>query len=127
MRRQILKTTALDDYRLRWNIETLFGCLKSRGFNLEDTHMTEWEQIEKLMGLLTIVFCLALLTGSFCFEKKPIRIGKHGRDKKSIFRYGLEHIKNVLINASIKLDELHQIFGIILPNAGSPELFHMIC
>ena len=26
---------------MRWHIKTLFGCLKSRGFDLEATHMTE--------------------------------------------------------------------------------------
>jgi hypothetical protein len=67
--------------------------------------MTDLNRLEKLMGLLTIAFCWVLLTGSFCFEQKPIRIGKQGRYVKSVFRYGLEHMKNVFINASIKLDE----------------------
>ena len=31
----------IEDYYQRWHIETLFGCLKSRGFDLEATHMTE--------------------------------------------------------------------------------------
>ncbi len=119
--------TALEDYALRWNIETLFGCLKSRGFNLEDTHMTDLDRLEKLMGLLTIAFCWALLTGEWRLELKPIRIGKHGRYVKSVFRYGLEHMKNVFFNASIKLDELHQIFSIISPKTGSPESFYMTC
>ncbi|MDM8561469.1 IS4 family transposase [Thiotrichales bacterium HSG14] len=119
--------TSLGDYSLRWNIETLFGCLKSRGFNFEDTHMTELPRLEKLMGLLTIAFCWALLTGEWRSEHKPIRLGKHGRYVKSIFRYGLEHLKNIFINASIKVDELHQIFCIIAPKTGSPELFHMVC
>ena len=79
------------------------------------------------MGLLTIAFCWTLLTGEWRFEQKPIRIAKHGRYVKSIFRYGLEHMKNVFINASIKLNELHQIFAIILPKTGSPELLYLIC
>lgn len=119
--------TALEDYSLRWNIETLFGCLKDQSFNFEDTHMTKLPRLEKLMALLTIAFCWALLTGEWRYEQKPIRIGKHGRYVKSVFRYGLEHLKNVFINASIKLKELHQIFGTILPKAGSPEWFHLIC
>ena len=28
-------------YRRRWEIETLFGCLKTRGFRMEDTHMVD--------------------------------------------------------------------------------------
>jgi len=30
-----------ENYKDRWNIEELLGCLKSRGFNFEDTHLTE--------------------------------------------------------------------------------------
>lgn len=30
----------INDYAQRWGIETLFGIFKSRGFNLEDTHLT---------------------------------------------------------------------------------------
>src|SRR5262249_9005718 len=29
------------EYEKRWGIETLFGALKSRGFNLEDTHLQD--------------------------------------------------------------------------------------
>lgn len=39
-------------YRWRWGIETLFSCLKSRGFGLEDTHMTDPRKIEKFLFLL---------------------------------------------------------------------------
>jgi hypothetical protein len=42
------------EYGERWKIETLFGCLKTRGFRLEDTHITEIERISKLLSLLTI-------------------------------------------------------------------------
>jgi hypothetical protein len=33
--------SAIKNYGLRWEIETLFGCLKGRGFHFEDTHITE--------------------------------------------------------------------------------------
>ena len=36
----------------RWAIETLFGILKSRGFNLEDTHLKEMERFD--MDSLTV-------------------------------------------------------------------------
>jgi hypothetical protein len=32
---------AITHYKERWQIETLFSCLKNRGFNLEDTHITK--------------------------------------------------------------------------------------
>ena len=34
----------IDDYALRWGIETLFGIFKTRGFCLESTHFTELER-----------------------------------------------------------------------------------
>ena len=54
---------ALDAYADRWLIETLFGCLKSRGFNLEKIHLTDPQRLSKLMGLLTLAFVWAYRTG----------------------------------------------------------------
>jgi len=34
----------------------LFGALKSRGFNLEDTHLKEPERLTRLLALLAIAF-----------------------------------------------------------------------
>lgn len=51
----------LANYRLRWEIETLFGCLKTRGFRLEDTHLTKQERVSRLLGWLAT---LVLLGGS---------------------------------------------------------------
>jgi hypothetical protein len=33
---------AIEAYAKRWEIETLFSCLKGRGLNLEDTHFTHF-------------------------------------------------------------------------------------
>ena len=38
-------------YKQRWQIETLFRGLKSSGFNIEDTHVTDLESLEKLFSL----------------------------------------------------------------------------
>ena len=55
--------TALADYRLRWGIETLFATLKTRGFNLESTHCLAAERLNKLVSLLALAFCGAMLSG----------------------------------------------------------------
>ena len=44
----------IEAYGKRWRIEALFGCLKSKGFNLEDTPMTAPTKIERLMSVLVI-------------------------------------------------------------------------
>jgi len=94
--------TALDDYAKRWNIETLFGCLKTRGFNFEDTHLTKLERISKLLGLLTLAFCWCLLLGEWEHTQKPIAIKTHGRRAKSLFRYGLDRLRNIVLNLAVK-------------------------
>lgn len=40
---------ALDLYRLRWGIESLFAHLKKRGYNFEATHLTKGIRIDALM------------------------------------------------------------------------------
>ena len=94
--------TALDDYAKRWNIETLFGCLKSRGVNFEDTHLTRLERISKLLGLLTLAFCWCLLMGEWEHAQKPIAIKKHERRAKNLFRYGLDRLRNIVLNLAVK-------------------------
>lgn len=50
-------------YKRRWGIETLFGCLKSRGYRMEDTHITDGDRIERLLFVLAIAFCWVYKTG----------------------------------------------------------------
>lgn len=88
----------IQHYALRWEIETLFSCLKGRGFNFEDTRMTKPDRVEKLLGLLSIAFCLAYKTGEWQHEQKAIKIKKHGRKAISYFRYGLDLWRDVALN-----------------------------
>jgi|SRR5205085_8772056 len=89
---------ALRDYAKRWEIETLFGCLKSRGFRLEETHVIEPERLKKLIALLALAFCWAHVVGEWLSQQKPLKSKKHGRLAKSIFRYGLNHLRRILCN-----------------------------
>lgn len=84
----------LQEYGERWKIETLFGILKTRGFRLEDTHLTEVERVSKLLSLLTIAVSWALLAGELESQLKPLKTKKHGRLEKSIFRVGFEILRN---------------------------------
>ena len=82
------------EYGERWKIETLFGVLKTRGFRLEDTHLTEPERVSKLLSLLTIAVSWAMLAGELESQIKPLKIKKHGNLEKSIFRLGFEVLRN---------------------------------
>ena len=90
--------TALEEYKKRQGIETLFQCLKGRGFNFEDTHMTFPDRIDKLIALLSIAFSWCHATGEWCASQKTVKIKKHGRKAVSIFRPGLDHIGRILHN-----------------------------
>jgi hypothetical protein len=92
--------TAIEDYGKRWEIETLFGCLKSRGFRLEETHVMEPERLKKLIALLALGFCWAHVVGEWLSQHKPLKTKKHGRLAKSIFGYGLNHLRRILCNLS---------------------------
>lgn len=83
-------------YRWRWAIESLFECLKTRGFRMEETHMVDPIKIEKLLFILAIAVCWAYKIGELQARKVPITVKKHGRKLKSIFRLGLDLIRRAL-------------------------------
>lgn len=89
---------ALAFYRLRWGIEVLFAALKSRGFNFEQTHMTDRARIGKLVGLLALAFTWAHLVGTWLSQQKPLALKKHGRRARSLFRRGLDQLQYVVLN-----------------------------
>lgn len=106
---------AIKIYSIRWEIETLFGCLKSKGFNFEDTHIVNRDRIKKLIGVLAIAFCWAHLTGEWRHQcEKTIRLKKHGRPQYSLFRYGLDWIMTALFQRGQKLRQLATLFEEII-------------
>lgn len=88
--------SGLHTYGLRWGIETLFGCLKSRGFNLEQTHVTDPDKLSRLLILLAIAVLWAFSAGLWLHQQKPISLKKHGRRALSIFRLGLDSLERQL-------------------------------
>jgi len=96
---------AQEYYKDRWQIETAFKGLKSSGFNIERTHLTDLNRIEKLFTIVMLAFAWAYVVGVFVNDNiKPIRILKHGRRAKSLLKYGLEHIAEILLNPLSKIN-----------------------
>jgi hypothetical protein len=100
---------AIGLYRRRWEIETLFGCLKTRGFRMEDTHMTAPEKIEKLLFVLAIAFCWSYKLGVIKEAEEAIPKKTHGRPSKSLFRLGLDWLRSVILFIGKKIDEFRKI------------------
>jgi len=97
---------ATERYKGRWKIENLFGFLKSRGFDFEDTHLKDSGKLCTLLHLLSLTTLWCCEVGKERHKLKPIEIKKHGRRAKSIFRLGLDFLSKVLAN----LDSFFQCF-----------------
>ena len=76
----------------------MFGCLKSRGFCLEATHVTDTERLRKLVALLALSFCWAHLADEWLAERRPLKCKRHGRQPVSLFRRGFDHLRRILCN-----------------------------
>ncbi len=88
-------------YKERWQIESAFKALKTSGFNIEDTHLTDVVRIEKLFALVLVAFTWVYIAGIYLDSLSPVKIKRHGRKAKSLFKYGLTYIANLLYNNNI--------------------------
>ncbi len=97
--------TAIADYGHRWGIETLFGMFKTRGFCLESTHFIHEERLSKLIALMALAMCWGMKVGQWLHSHTPIKIKKHGRRERSLFRYGLDHLRSIVNDLDLKHSE----------------------
>ena len=89
---------SLETYARRWQVETLFRGLKTSGFNMEDTHVTELDRLEKLFSLAIIAFVWCYRIGDYIDEViGKIKIKTHGRRAVSVFKHGLDYLSKVLL------------------------------
>lgn len=83
-------------YRHRWTIETCFQAFKSRGFDLESTHLKDLVKLKKLVALVSIAFAMCVGLGIHQHERvKKIKTKKHGYKAKSFFRHGLNTLRQM--------------------------------
>lgn len=97
-------------YKQRWEIETLFRAYKKKGFNIEDTHMSEPERIRKLVALLSLALIWSYKVGikyDKCYE--PIEIKKHGHKQYSFVKYGLDIMREIISHINIKSAEFANV------------------
>lgn len=108
---------ALKNYRRRWTIETMFGNFKTKGFNLEDTHITDPDKLSTLLAVLALAVALSVKTGVAMARLKPIPIKKHGRKAWSLFALGLHGLRKIFARTHIDhiIAFLRQLFSPNLP------------
>ncbi len=101
---QLQTLDAMTIYAERWEVESLFACLKGRGFNLEDTHLTKMDRVSKLVAVNALAFCWAYHVGIYHDKDKPLKrkLKSNGRPQASLFALGLdlliEGLRLVLLN-----------------------------
>lgn len=80
-------------YRQRWGIEIGFKCLKTNGFNLEDTHLKHPERIKTLVQSCALAMTLALKTYHINNIKK--KRNDHGEKNMVLHKIHASHLLNV--------------------------------
>ncbi len=102
---------ALIAYKQRWSIERTFKSLKTSGFNIEDTHMTDQEKLRKLFAITSLSLAICVIAGEIKNNIRPIKIKKHGRKLYSLFTYGFDWLKEYFYN--LKNQSLAALFALL--------------
>jgi len=106
---------AINIYRSRWSIEVFFQSIKKRGFNLENTNLTELPKLKKLFSIVSLAFAACLKTGLWKHNHiKPLKKRANGYKPYSYFRYGLDEMRKALLHPQQMEKLLHQIFENLL-------------
>jgi hypothetical protein len=71
---------------------------------MEDTHMTAPERIEKLLVVLAIAFSWSYKLGVVQEAENPIPLKAHGRPSKSLFRLGMDCLREILTAIERKIE-----------------------
>ena len=70
-------------YKLRWGIETLFKSLKTGGFHLEDTHITDPDRLEVLLSVVAITYTITSKVGGNILKVSNIKLKIMGIRRKA--------------------------------------------
>jgi hypothetical protein len=104
---------ALNIYRQRWKIETLFAALKTRGFNLEATHMTDPAKLSTLIAILAMAASAAYKTGLWALGGQARRCKAHGRPARSLFALGLDAMRKLFTSRTFA-QSLQVLLGLLI-------------
>jgi Transposase DDE domain len=98
----------LNDYRLRWRVESTFQDGKSRGWNWEESHVRRLDRVDRLLLVLfLLLWWLAHLAASCMHHGKRDRYDRHDRREKGIFRIGRLYLLDIERRASLSCDLVH--------------------
>ena len=112
---------AIAVYLRRWEIETLFQCLKNRGFRFESTHITDLDRLKKLTAIIAIGAAWAHKVGEWKASIKQIVFKQFKGQKRpqySYFRYGMDEIREVLLQYTCGIRRLNTLFSLLKVDSG---------
>lgn len=107
---------SLKNYQRRWEIENLFSCMKTKGFCLEDTHLSQRKKVEKLLFVVVIAFCWSYAVGIKQNQDKEIAVKTHQRKSRSLFRYGYDLLRRAVFQGLAALSKYYEFL--------IPKTFH---
>ena len=84
---------AVNAYKGRWQIECLFAETKTRGFNMEDTRITNPAKLSLMLALVAIAMAWSLACASALIGRSDIPRATHGFRRKSCFRTGFDALR----------------------------------
>jgi len=88
-------------YRRRWPIEVIFQALKGRGFNIRKSCLRSIAKYRKLFAVVCMAYAICWATGIEDGRKNPVRRKKHGYPQYSVFRRGLNLMRQFYKNQII--------------------------
>lgn len=101
----LIVVTNLDDagrglnlYRRRWGIECMFADTKTRGLNIEDTHITDPKKLATLLVVIALAVTWAYRCATRVMGRKAIPKKAHGRRQKSWFRKGFDALRSWILH-----------------------------
>lgn len=106
-------------YAHRWHIECMFNKMKTKGFNLESSHITKANRIITLFAIIALAYCYCCYIGELKNSIKPIKekfINNVKYKTQSIFRSGfdlLQYIINIAFSYGVA-NLRRQLFDLIL-------------
>lgn len=84
-------------YKKRWRIECFFQNIKKRGFDLESTHLNDFEKLKKLVALVSIAYAMVANIGLHTALKgQGIEVKNHGYKANSFSRKGIDVVREGL-------------------------------
>ena len=84
--------------------------------------MTEPERISKLLAILTFTLCWCIRTGELLSEYQPLKLKTHGRLEKSLFRYGFDRLRHIVLHFDSQIDAFLEVLKLLSVDSDGSSL-----